>query len=218
MNLKLIQQNINNTDYLDSIRKASDGADLICLAELGSSGYLYKKREVEPFENIIHSLKEFDCSIMIGIPYQTPHGIYNSYLYYQNGKYQIYNKINLFPPLGELETFLPGEDLVLFDTPFGKSGAVICYDLRFPELFSQLAKMGAEKIFVPAAFPRVRIGDWKELLQKRAKDNNVYILAINWVGNDNITEFGGCSMVVNPEGEIITQADETNESILEVNF
>ena len=118
--------------------------------------------------------------------------------------------------MNETSVYSPGEIAAPFDTRFGRIGALICYDLRFPELFKKLASEGARIIFVPAAWPSVRISDWQELLVKRAIDNKIYIAGINAVGDDGRNIFGGSTMVVNPRGEIMAQADETSETFLEV--
>ncbi len=75
---------------------------------------------------------------------------------------------------------------------------------------------GARMIFVPAAFPRVRIDDFKELIVQRAIENSVYVVGINAVGNDGVNEFGGSSMVADPDGKLIAQADETTERVMDV--
>ncbi len=69
---------------------------------------------------------------------------------------------------------------------------------------------------MPAAFPRVRISDWKDLLVQRAKENNIKIVGINAVGDDGRYEFGGTSIVVDSDGTILEQADETTETVIEV--
>jgi len=92
----------------------------------------------------------------------------------------------------------------------------ICYDLRFPEVFANLKAHGAEIIFVPAAFPRVRIDDWKNLLVQRARENRIKIVGINAVGDDGTNVFGGSTMVVDDNGHVEHQLDETTEQVIEV--
>lgn len=213
----IIQKNINDTDYVRYLEAASAKAvDLVCFGELSTSGCLYKPAEVDSLETILTSLKEYRFGIILGFPHQTGRGLFNSCLYYKNGAYQIYNKIHLFELMNEDRLYQPGNQLGLFETDFGKIGVAICYDLRFPEIFSRLKESGATKVFVPAAFPRVRIADWRELLVKRAKDNEVYVVGINCVGNDSTNEFGGTSMVVDPQGRVLAQAGEEREEVLQI--
>lgn len=85
----------------------------------------------------------------------------------------------------------------------------ICYDLRFPELFRQLSQQGAKIITVPSAFTRVTgAAHWQTLLQARAIENQVYIIAAGQEGvHLNGRETWGHSMIISPWGEILTQLD-----------
>ncbi|PWE33783.1 nitrilase [Maritimibacter sp. 55A14] len=123
-----------------------------------------------------------------------------------------YDKIHLFDvKLSEQEiyresaTVAPGGQAVLIDTPFGRIGHTICYDLRFPQLFRDLAKAGAEIICVPAAFTR-RTGEahWHVLNRARAIENGVFIVSPCAVGEvPGGGETYGHSLVVSPWGEVI---------------
>lgn len=88
-------------------------------------------------------------------------------------------------------------------------GLSICYDLRFPELFRQLTVLGANVITVPAAFTKVTgQAHWQSLLQARAIENQVYIVAAGQSGrHDNGRQTWGHSMIINPWGEIISSLD-----------
>ncbi|HEX2896791.1 MAG TPA: nitrilase-related carbon-nitrogen hydrolase [candidate division Zixibacteria bacterium] len=217
MRALLVQKDINNRDYAGFLGKIGpDQTDLVCFGELATSGCMYTKYEVPKLESLVENFTGRAYAVMIGFPHTTSNWLYNAFLYFQDGKYQIYRKINLFPPMNEDKVFTPGNEPGLFDTKFGKIGVAICYDLRFPEIFSNLKKLGAQMIFVPAAFPRVRIADWKKLLVERAIENNVKIIGINAVGDDGTNVFGGSTMVVDASGKILHQADETTEQVIEV--
>ncbi len=88
-------------------------------------------------------------------------------------------------------------------------GLTICYDLRFPELFRQLCHQGAKIITVPSAFTRVTgTAHWQTLLQARAIENQVYIIAAGQEGvHENGRETWGHSMIISPWGEILAQRD-----------
>lgn len=134
---------------------------------------------------------------------------------------QHYHKLHLFdvmvpasadkPALAykESDSFLAGQDTALFTVNGLQVGMVICYDLRFPELFRQLRQQGAELILVPAAFTTTTgKAHWLTLLQARAIENQCYILAANQVGRHNKTKSSwGHSVIVDPWGEVITQID-----------
>ena len=217
MRARLIQKDINNPDFKGFLKDVSlKSTDIVCFGELATSGCLYTERSVPAFDELVESLSGIDYSIMIGFPKSGDNGLQNCYMYYHNGQYQLYHKINLFGPMNEDKVYTPGTEPGIFDTKFGKFGVAICYDLRFPKIFENLKSKGAEIIFLPAAFPRVRIHDWKDLLVRRAKDNKLKIVGINAVGDDGTYEFGGSSMVVDSDGTVLEQADETTETVIEV--
>lgn len=93
-----------------------------------------------------------------------------------------------------------------------KLGLTICYDLRFPELFRQLRIGGATIITVPSAFTKVTgKAHWQALLQARAIENQVYIVAAGQQGtHENGRETWGNSMIINPWGEIIANLETGN--------
>ncbi|UCD65094.1 MAG: hypothetical protein JSW34_06600 [Candidatus Zixiibacteriota bacterium] len=219
MKLRLIQKDIRDLDMVRHLSEASHRhPDLVCFGELAVSGCLYAGGQGYSVQEMTAVLSGYPFSIFVGFPCRRQGGLYNSYMYFKDGKYQIYDKINLFEPMNEPTVYLPGQTPGLFETDLGRLGVATCYDLRFPDLFRQLREGGAEKIFVPAAFPLARIGDWKELIAQRARETGVPVVGINAVGRDGTNEFGGCSMVAAPDGEILTEADESSELALEIDL
>ncbi len=127
-----------------------------------------------------------------------------------------YDKIHLFDvevsdntkEYRESDTFCPGNKISVIDTPFGKLGLAICYDLRFPDLFRAMRLAGAEIIALPAAFTKVTgEAHWQTLIQARAIENQCYVLAAAQWGQHNQggRETWGQSMVVDPWGQIQAQ-------------
>lgn len=94
-------------------------------------------------------------------------------------------------------------------------GLSICYDLRFPELFRSLASQGANIITVPSAFTKVTgEAHWQALLQSRAIENQVYIVAAGQAGQHaNGRETWGHSMIISPWGEIISSMAQERGSV-----
>ena len=127
-----------------------------------------------------------------------------------------YRKIHLFDvdiegedPIRESEYRRPGEAVVVADTPLCPMGLSVCYDLRFPELYRRLAAAGAKVIFVPSVFtvPTGR-AHWETLLRARAIENQVYIIAPDQTGQHPASmDAYGHSMIVDPWGKVIAQAD-----------
>ena len=78
----------------------------------------------------------------------------------------------------ESDTFEAGKDIVVVDTPFGKIGMSICYDLRFPILYREMVKQGAEIFLIPSAFTSTTGKmHWEPLLKARAIENQCYVIA-----------------------------------------
>jgi len=124
-----------------------------------------------------------------------------------------YDKIHLFDvhleitseTYNESETVEAGNKVVIVDTPFGKIGLAICYDLRFPELFRQMTLLGAEIIVIPSAFTAITgKAHWEVLLRARAIENLCYIVASAQGGyHVNGRETHGDSMIIDPWGVIL---------------
>ncbi len=92
-----------------------------------------------------------------------------------------------------------GEDRPTFSTPLARLGIAVCYDLRFPEVFSAMAAAGAEVFVIPAAWPITRWEAWTALCHARAVENEAYVLACDGTGGGLL----GRSMVVDPSGVTI---------------
>ncbi|OAS14006.1 carbon-nitrogen family hydrolase [Paenibacillus oryzisoli] len=124
-----------------------------------------------------------------------------------------YSKIHLFRLMDEEKFLHSGEQLGLFELEGVPAGAMICYDIRFPELSRKLALDGARILFVPAEWPHPRLHHWRTLLMARAIENQMYVVSCNRVGTSGTTNFFGHSMVIDPWGEVLVEGDE-NEAIL----
>ncbi len=132
-----------------------------------------------------------------------------------------YDKIHMFDvAVSETETYResdgyrPGERAVVTRTPFGAVGLSICYDIRFPALYRQLARAGAEILTVPSAFsPVTGAAHWQTLLRARAIETGSYVLAPAQTGTHPATRGRvrrtfGHSMAVGPWGEVLADAGE----------
>ncbi len=137
-------------------------------------------------------------------------------LYDATGKRQArYDKVHLFDvnvpgsseSYTESETIEAGSGVVVVDTPFGRLGLAICYDLRFPELFRALSKAGAEIVALPAAFTAITgKAHWEILVRARAVENLSYVIASAQGGyHVNGRETHGDSMIVDPWGVVLNR-------------
>ena len=92
----------------------------------------------------------------------------------------------------------------------------ICYDLRFPEIFREATKKGANFITIQAAWPAKRRSHWETLLRARAIENQVYIAAVNAVSEspDQKLPLAGTSLIISPNGDILAEASHQNEEVI----
>ena len=145
--------------------------------------------------------------------------VYNTAYMFDPGGSQIakHRKMHLFDidvtggqRFFESDTLSPGNDVTVFDTPFGTMGLCICYDFRFPELSRLMVDAGAKVILVPAAF-NLTTGPahWELLFRSRAVDNQVYTVGVAPARDPHATyQSWGHSIVCSPWGEVLMQMDE----------
>ncbi len=115
-----------------------------------------------------------------------------------------YRKMHLFSVEDEDKGLKRGTKNIVFKTEFGKLALMTCYDIRFPELARSYALQGVEGIIVVANFPEPRLNHWRILLQARAIENQLYIVACNRTGKG----YFGHSMIIDPWGNIIVEGNE----------
>ena len=227
------------------ISQASDaGAELVVLPENFAIMGINEEDKVairEPFGNgVIQSfLKEqttlHNIWIVAGsVPLECPDPkkIFAACLVYNDQGICVerYDKIHLFDvdivdtgeSYNESETIEFGKkELKVVDTPFGKIGLAVCYDLRFPEIFRGLLDLGAEIIALPAAFTATTgHAHWESLLRARAIENLIYIIASAQGGYhlSGRTTYGD-SMIVDPWGTILNRVSHgTGLAIAEINL
>ena len=131
-----------------------------------------------------------------------------------------YAKIHPFSFGREMEAFVGGDEVVLYDWagPGGervKTCPAVCYDLRFPELFRIALKRGAECYAIGANWPAARQEHWRALCVARAIENQAFVLAVNRTGNDPHLAYVGGSIAVGPKGEVVGELGE-EEGVLSV--
>ncbi|MDM3871735.1 carbon-nitrogen hydrolase family protein [Porticoccus sp. W117] len=128
-----------------------------------------------------------------------------------------YHKIHLFDvDVGdahkhyrESDDYRPGIEPMVLDTPFGKLGLSVCYDLRFAEMYRELADRGAEIVVVPSAFTAVTgEAHWQLLLRARAVENQCFVIGANMGDRDHPKRptWGG-SVIVHPWGDVLAEMD-----------
>jgi predicted amidohydrolase len=127
----------------------------------------------------------------------------------------LYRKNFLFP--SERHAFVGGDEIVLVDLGDAILCPLICYDLRFPELWRLAALAGAEVFTVSSAWPEVRHAHWRALLVARAVENQAVVVACNRTGTDPSQRYAGGSTAITELGERAFEAD-ASECVLSHEF
>jgi nitrilase len=202
---------------------AKQGAKIVVLPEyfciMGAKDFdkvtIREKPNEGPIQDFLaKTAKQFKIWIIAGsIPMISnfPNKVRNSCLVYNDKGIQVarYDKIHLFGlDLGtehyhEENTIEPGDKVVTVDTPFGKIGLSICYDLRFPELYRAMGEV--DIIVVPSAFTETTgKAHWETLVRARAIENLAYVVA-SAQGGYHLSgrETHGNSMIVDPWGVVL---------------
>ncbi|NOX99908.1 MAG: carbon-nitrogen family hydrolase [Verrucomicrobia bacterium] len=126
-----------------------------------------------------------------------------------------YQKIRTFRYTNEFEHYQRGTEVMTFEWGGFKICPLICYDLRFPELFRRGAALGAQMFVVIASWPAVRVDHWLALLRARAIENQAYVIGVNRCGEDPNWAYPGASVVIDPHGKVIADAGK-DEAIISV--
>ena len=120
-------------------------------------------------------------------------------LFNPNGKQVgVYQKMYPFTPMGEEKVYTRGKSTKTFDVEGFQLSPILCYDLRFPELFRMNIVQGANLFVVIASWPKVRINHWHTLLQARAIENQAYVIGLNRTGKDPNHNYTGGSRIIDP--------------------
>ena len=143
-------------------------------------------------------------------------GINRSVTFSSDGeKIACYGKIQPAAVYREDEVHEPGDRVDVFPLGDFLACPLVCYDLRFPELFRIGMQKGANLFIVIACWPKIRIEHWFTLLKARAIENLSYVIGINRVGSDPNLEYGGRSLIIDPKGGILADGGD-EESVVEM--
>ena len=124
-----------------------------------------------------------------------------------------YDKIHRFTPMGEDAFYASGDHLCRFTLDGVSCGIIICYDIRFPELTRSLTVKGLDMLFVVSQWPKVRAHHLRTLTTARAIENQMFLVCCNSCGKAGDTVYGGNSAIIDPWGETLALAGETEEAV-----
>ncbi len=191
---------------------------IIVLPELWATGFAYEKlpelsRKIPALlENLQILSAKYQVNIAGSLPEYLQHSYYNTlFITEPKGLAGTYRKQCLFSPMQEDSFFTPGTEPRPIQTDLGPTGALVCYDLRFPELLRKQTTLGTDLVVISAQWPAARIDNWRILVQARAIENQMFVVACNRCGTTGDTIFGGHSIIVAPDGSILMEADENEE-------
>jgi omega-amidase len=218
-----VRANLNKAAGFIS-RAAEQGADIILLPELWTTGYDLERSQVHAQMTRAEILPELARLALEHRMYiigsllthdEEGHVSNSAILIDSKGKsVGAYSKVHLFGLMEEDRFLTAGSAAPVFALPWCHVGIGICYDLRFPELFRQYALNTVSLVLLIAEWPTSRLEHWRTLIRARAIENQYFIAACNRVGVSKEIAFGGNSMVVDPWGDILVEGDETENLLL----
>ena len=217
-------------------KAAAEGAKLAVLPEMfaiigDKASDKVDIKEIAGSGKIQHSLSQLAIKHNIWIVGGTipiacddPHKIRAASIVFDNQGVQVarYDKMHLFDATlserecyRESDTTQQGDQTVVIDTPAGKLGLCVCYDIRFPHIFAELVAKGAQIIAIPSAFTmKTGAAHWELLARCRAIDSFCYVIGACQGGkHPNGRETYGHSIIVNPWGEIMAEINSPGDRI-----
>jgi omega-amidase len=220
-------------ENLDKIREHAQeagrrGSRLLCLPEMFSTGFNWAKNRglVKDWRGPVDAMgviaKENRLWIAGSILTGDEQGrMRNSLMVWDDSGREaaVYHKAHLFSLFNEQKHVTAGDRIEVADTPWGPTGLSVCYDLRFPELFRACALRGAVMQLLPAGWPHPRLEHWLVLTRARAIENQLFFVAVNQCGHEEITpgnsvKYCGHSAVIDPWGNAVSEAAGEDEVLL----
>jgi predicted amidohydrolase len=218
------QSNLGSITRLTT-EASENGAKMVVFPECCITGYGLTEAEAkgiaEPLpgpvsQRLTDMCDQLDVTVMVGTLESGPTGgLYNTAMLVDgSGVLGLYRKTHL-PTLGVDRFVTPGEEIVApVKTSCGLAGMQICYDLRFPEPARVLAVQGAQMILLSTAWPQAATLYPEFVVQARAAENHLYLIAANRIGEERGTTYLGRSIIADPDGQVLAEANQTDETIL----
>jgi len=210
---------------LETRAAAKNGADLIVFPECALSGYIFSSQEEAiPFaesipgmstERLTACCQELGVYVVYGLLEKEGDKCYNAaVLVGPEGLIGKYRKIHL-PFLG-IDRFIDAgkESFQVYETPIGNIGLHICYDCNFPESARIMALLKADIIALPTNWPEGREKIINYVVNTRAYENRVHLVAADRVGNERGARFLGHSKIVSALGDTLVEASGDNEETI----
>ena len=204
------------------IQEAAVGADVLVLPETWNTGFFPKEdlhalcdHDGEAVKKRIGALAaKYQVHIVAGsVSNLRGDKVYNTAMVFDRSGTCVasYDKTHLFTPMGEDNYYTPGDHICRFTLDGVDCGLIICYDVRFPELTRSLTVQGLDMLFVVSQWPAVRTFHLRSLTTARAIENQMFVVCCNSCGKAGETVYGGNSAIIDPWGETVALAGETEQ-------
>lgn len=204
----------NLEDVLNVIGEHKD-CDVVVFPELSLSGYMLQDKlyedawTLDELAPIAHA--SIECDIVVGAALWDEGRVYNSALYFSQGVVSHIHHKNHLPTYGMFEEgryFTAGDEIVAFETSYGRACMVVCEDVWRASTFADIAKQNCDIVYVLAASPARHFSDegleieqqWDVLLKSLALLTKAYVVFVNRVGFEDGLGFWGGSRVITPTG------------------
>jgi len=223
---KLGQLDANLSRILDRLEQATAaGAKLVVFPECALSGYGFSTRE----EGLAHAVSIDSAPVRQVVEFCGRHQCFCVFGLLERDGPRLFNACVLAGPQGPIATYrkvhLPFLGIDMFadpgDRPFAvhdaggiKVGMHICYDAGFPESARILTLLGADLLVLPTNWPTHSECAAEHMIPTRAMENNVYVMAVNRVGEESGFRFIGSSSIVDPGGRLLARAGFDSEEFL----
>ena len=232
MNMRSLESKANFDRAEALVRRAvgENGPDVVVLPETWNTGFMPAGDLAAACDENAKAVRarfsplarELNVNIVAGSVSNLRNGkIYNTACVFDRAGACIaeYDKTHPFTPMGEHEVYTPGDHLVTFTLDSVRCGLLICYEVRFPELWRTLALRGAEIVFLPAQWTAARQYHWETLTAARAIENQLFVVSCNACGERDGTLYGGFSRILDPlvVGEEHYQTAQRVKQILQRN-
>ncbi|HAB17522.1 MAG TPA: nitrilase-related carbon-nitrogen hydrolase [Verrucomicrobiota bacterium] len=226
MNVAVVQMDVVWEDKPANFRKAHKliqaaappPGTLVALPEMFATGFsLEAARLAEPaagptFEFLAKVAREFQITLIAGLAIRTTEGRFENHALVvgPDGSHVAeYAKMRPFRVGGEDSAYSAGTQPISFTLQDTVIAPFVCFDLRFPEIFRQIARETAPSLYVViASWPSPRRHHWLRLLQARAIENQAYVVGVNRIGRDPQHEYSGDSVVFDYHGEPLLEVKD----------
>lgn len=235
MKIALVQMHVEQSRFDENLKRAceavkkakSRGAEFAILPEMFASGFNYgeNKKAIASGRNFVRDFLEIAKENKIFLAGTVPHLEENSpkpsnRMIFASPDGEIlasYDKIHLFGVFHEDRHISCGNSIVVKKMPFANIGFAVCYDLRFPEMFVNIAQKKADLIVVSTAWPHPRMGQLRTLMRARAIECQCFLACVNQIGVENFgsnkIEYCGSSAIIDPFGDALCECKKDAEDL-----